>query len=117
MFNGTNNVFGIVLNFSVEHILNLISIAHYTTTCLHDGDPIETFLEVQSSEVFYFLPYSIWLAIVGKLSNVISTFCWNFMDLFVMIVSVGLSSRFKQINEDLQRIKGQVNCIISNDWH
>lgn len=30
------------------------------------------------------------------------------MDLFVMMVSIGLSSRFKQINEDLQRIKGQV---------
>lgn len=31
------------------------------------------------------------------------------MDLFVMIISIGLASRFKQINEDLQRVKGQVN--------
>lgn len=54
-----------------------------------------------------------WIAIVGKVTNVIATFCWNFMDLFVMIISIGLSSRFKQINKDLQRIKGQVNKILS----
>lgn len=30
------------------------------------------------------------------------------MDLFVMIISVGLSTRFKQINKDLMRNKGEV---------
>ena len=31
------------------------------------------------------------------------------MDLFVMICSIGLSTRFKQINDDLERIKGKVS--------
>lgn len=33
------------------------------------------------------------------------------MDLFVMIISYGLSSRFKQINDELERVKGEVNKI------
>ena len=33
------------------------------------------------------------------------------MDLFVMIISYGLSSRFKQINGELERVKGEVNKI------
>lgn len=37
------------------------------------------------------------------------------MDLFVMTISIGLTSQFKQINADLQRIKGQV-CIYTYLW-
>lgn len=105
------SVFRIVSSVG-EHILSLISTAHYTNTCFPQDDAVEKFLEVQISEVFYYLPYSLWFVIPGKFTNIAATFCWNFMDLFVMMVSIGLSSRFKQINEDLQRVKGQVNSII-----
>lgn len=30
------------------------------------------------------------------------------MDLFVMVVSVGLSMQFKRLNRDLMRVKGRV---------
>lgn len=103
------NAFRVLINFTVEHILNLIAILHYTTTCFRQDDTIEAFFKSQLSEIFYFIPYSPWYAFIGKLTNVFATFCWSFMDLFVMIISIGLSSRFKQINEDLQRIKGQVS--------
>lgn len=99
--------------FAVEHILSLISIGHYTTTCFRQDDAIDTFLKVQVSEIFVFMSYSSWLAIVGKFTNIVATFCWTFMDLFVMIIGISLSTRFKQINDDLQRIKGQVSEMIS----
>lgn len=92
----------------MEHTLHIISIAHYSQTCLKTKEPIKEFFESQLSQLFTFFPFSPWLAFFGKLVNIISTFAWSFMDLFLMMVSVGLSSRFKQINDDLERIKGEV---------
>lgn len=62
----------------------------------------------QLSQLFYFTSFSPAKAFVGKLLNVVSTFLWSFTDLFVMVVSLGLSSRFKQINDSLMRHKGMV---------
>lgn len=98
-----------LIGVSVEHILNIISIVYYAKKCLDPEDPLKEFFKSQLSQLFTFLPYSPWTAFFGKLVNVIATFCWNYMDLFVMMISIGLSSRFKQINMDLERIKGEVN--------
>lgn len=81
---------------------------YFAQVCLDRDDLFEELFRVQLSHLFIIFPYSIWIAIVGKVINVIATFCWNYMDLFVMMISAGLSTRFKQINEDLQRIKGKV---------
>lgn len=97
------------VDFAVEHILNLISIIHFTTTCLDPEEPIKEFFKIQLSQLFTFVPYSPLFALLGKIVNISSTFCWNFMDLHVMMVSLGLSTRFKQINQELRRVKGQVS--------
>lgn len=36
------------------------------------------------------------------------TFGWNYMELFVMMISLGLWTRFSQINNRLGEIKGKV---------
>lgn len=41
-----------------------------------------------------------------KFLNIIATFAWSYTDLFVIIISIGLASKFKQINEDLIAVKG-----------
>lgn len=88
--------------------MNIVSIVYYAKKCLNQKEPIAELFRAQLSQLFTFVPYSPWIAFVGKLVNVIATFSWSYMDLFVMMISLGLSSRFKQINEDLQRIKGEV---------
>lgn len=93
---------------AVEHVLNAFSIMYFGKVCLDRDNLFEELFRVQLSHLFILFPYSLWIAIVGKMVNVISTFCWNYMDLFIMMISVSLSTRFKQINEDLQRIKGKV---------
>lgn len=89
-------------------MLNAFSIMYFAKVYEDRDDLFEVLFRVQLSHLFDVFPYSIWLALAGKVVNVISTFCWNYMDLFIMMISVGLSTRFKQINEDLQRIKGEV---------
>lgn len=98
----------VVGTFSVEHVLNAFSIVYFAKVCMDKDDLFEELFRVQLSHLFIIFPYSIWIAIFGKAINVIATFCWNYMDLFIMMISAGLSTHFKQINEDLQRIKGKV---------
>jgi len=33
---------------------------------------------------------------------------WTYTDLFVIIISVGLATKFRQINDDLMKVKGKL---------
>lgn len=52
--------------------------------------------------MFNYNPIIAW---IGKAQNVLLTFAWNFVDVFLMIMGVGLSSKFKQVNDHLHRHK------------
>ncbi|XP_031638768.1 gustatory receptor for sugar taste 64f-like [Contarinia nasturtii] len=97
----------VMMGSLLEHLLNLISIVHFSKTCLDLKDPVNDFFQLELSQLFALVPFSPISAFFGKFVNVIATFCWSFMDLFVMVMSAGLSSRFEQINEDLKRVKGE----------
>ncbi|XP_055909607.1 gustatory receptor for sugar taste 64f-like [Eupeodes corollae] len=90
----------------VEHILNIISLIHHANFCPITDDPIEDFFLRSNNQIFYVFSYSVWLAWYGKILHVLMTFTWNYMDCFVMIVSIGLTNLFKQINENMMRHKG-----------
>lgn len=97
-------------NFIVEHILNIISIVFFSNECNPNAtDPIQDYFRAEQSQVFAVTTYSPLKALIGKCINVITTFLWSYMDLFVMLVSMGLAERFRQINEDLFKFKGQVS--------
>ncbi|XP_067643400.1 gustatory receptor for sugar taste 64e isoform X3 [Eurosta solidaginis] len=88
----------------VEHVLSMLSIIYYVNTCpAIQGHPIKSFLFSNWSQYFTFFEYNDWVGIFGKLLNIIATFAWNFNDIFVMAVSVALSSRFRQLNEYMLR--------------
>lgn len=41
-------------------------------------------------------------------ANISFTFGWNYMDTFIMMISIGLAARFRQINQRLEELKNQV---------
>lgn len=96
---------------TVEHLLNIITSIQKANHCKHTEDPIENAMLVQLPHVFYFTSYTPTKAVVAKLVNVICTFVWTYTDLFVMVISVGLVSRFRQINASLREHKGEV-CVL-----
>ncbi|KAM8709834.1 hypothetical protein ACLKA7_016611 [Drosophila subpalustris] len=96
---------GMMLSLS-EHVLSMISAINYSAFCNTTADPIKNFFLLTNDEIFYVLDYSPFLAAWGKLQNVYSTFIWNYMDVFVMIVSIGLASKFRQLNDNLLKFKG-----------
>lgn len=103
------------VNYSIvaaEHLLSIISTAYFSVVCTVDKvDPFEDYFRIELNQVFVYFEYSPYLAFFAKMLNLLSTFMWTYMDLFVMVVSVGLSTQFKKINRHLMKFKGQVSIM------
>lgn len=93
---------------AAEHLLSMVSAINYSIFCNETADPIQNFFLLTNDEIFYVFDYSPILAMWGKLQNFYSTFIWNYMDIFVMVVSIGLASKFRQLNDNLLTFKGMV---------
>ncbi|XP_012159838.2 gustatory receptor 5a for trehalose-like [Ceratitis capitata] len=90
-----------------EHLLSVVSGIHFAIHCSPNSDPIKSFFIAVSPHTFLIFNYSTWLAWCGKLLNVLNTFGWSYMDVFLMIIGLGLSSLFGQVQNSLNRVKGK----------
>lgn len=79
--------------------------------CDSTETPLDRLLEGSFSQVFAFVDYNRYLGIFGKYLNVLSTFAWNFIDIFIMTVSIALSEKFRQINVRLESAKNKVSTL------
>jgi len=61
-------------------------------------------------QFFAVTDYSPTMAIVTLITNFIATFTWNFIDLFIILVSLALTERFRRFNEYLGSVRGKVIC-------
>lgn len=103
-----------------EHVLFLLNSAHnqyqqavqcnWTIT-----DPFSSFLENQFPFIFERVPFYLPLGIFVELMNLSYTFGWNYMELLFMMISLGLWTRFWQINERLDLLKGKVRLNGTDD--
>lgn len=63
----------------------------------------------QFASLFLFTRYALWKALIARYILSIGTFSWNYMDCFVILISVGLSQHFKMLNKELRLMKGKVS--------
>lgn len=49
------------------------------------------------------LPYRWWIFPPFQWTITLMAFCWNYVDYFIVIISLGISTRFNQLNERLRR--------------
>lgn len=72
-----------------------------STTC-QGKDPIT---EVIKSQVPYLIPEDIviplWMAIVINFISLAATFVWNYLDVFISVISIGISTLFELYNAEL----------------
>lgn len=90
--------------------MDIASTANATTQCeqrAQNKDQIKAFFLSQLSQFFKVTDYSLWKAILGKYANILCTYLWTFMNIFIIIIGVGLANRFAIFNNDLKRIRGQ----------
>lgn len=100
----------IILTLSaVEHILSIISSVAVVLDCPRIKNILQAYYVHNFPQVFSFFGYSHLLGIYVKFIHVTSTFVWSYADLFIMVVSQGLSAKFKQINGRMFKDKGKVS--------
>ncbi|GAB0093011.1 Gustatory receptor [Sergentomyia squamirostris] len=94
----------------IEHVLSLGTMLHFAHVCpdKENQSPLEALFKQEFTQMFAYTHYSLEKGILGQILNSINTFVWSFMDCFVIIVSIGLSTGFKNVNKDLIAVKGKV---------
>ncbi|XP_043500327.1 gustatory receptor for sugar taste 64f-like [Polistes fuscatus] len=94
----------------IEHTLSILKGFSYASNCAKyrgDSDIVAEYFESQFPQVFTRKTYSLWKAILVDTVNILSTFSWNFVDLFLILVSMALADQFQQLNSRLNSIKGK----------
>lgn len=59
---------------------------------------LHEYCEASHGFIFQHVPYNMLTGMIIFVMSKVTTFTWNFVDLFLMLVSTGLAERFKQFN-------------------
>ncbi|KAF5297660.1 hypothetical protein FQA39_LY11991 [Lamprigera yunnana] len=94
-----------VLSFGLaEHLFFILNALNSLWKC--ETQSADVYFTYAFSQVFSVVSYSHWKAILIELINILATFSWNFLDLFIILISFALTARFKQVSN---RIKAAEN--------
>ncbi|KAK2575502.1 hypothetical protein KPH14_011223 [Odynerus spinipes] len=104
-------VTAIVMTFAlIEHTLSILKGSSNAMVCAKyhgDTDIVAVYFQSQFPQVFSRMSYNLWKAILVDAVNVLSTFSWNFIDLFLILISMALADQFQQLNGRLNAVRGK----------
>jgi hypothetical protein len=96
---------------AVEHALSHVRVIRLAVLCAVEDkmDGICTFFFNSFPHVYDYFPCILWNGIIIFIINVLCAFAWTYMDLFIILISIALADRFRQLNRCMQSIKGKVS--------
>nr|NP_001261226.1 gustatory receptor 61a, isoform B [Drosophila melanogaster]NP_523877.1 gustatory receptor 61a, isoform A [Drosophila melanogaster]Q9W0M2.2 RecName: Full=Gustatory receptor for sugar taste 61a [Drosophila melanogaster]AAF47421.2 gustatory receptor 61a, isoform A [Drosophila melanogaster]AGB93921.1 gustatory receptor 61a, isoform B [Drosophila melanogaster] len=65
------------------------------------------YLEKEFSDIMFIMPFNIFSMCYGFWLNGAFTFLWNFMDIFIVMTSIGLAQRFQQFAARVGALEGR----------
>ncbi|KYB27367.1 hypothetical protein TcasGA2_TC033212 [Tribolium castaneum] len=80
----------------VEHGL-FVAVASAPCEGKNWSELFNNYFKMRFDYVFDVIPYHFFWGIMFQVLNIFSTVSWNFMDLFIILISLCLSERFKQV--------------------
>ncbi|KAH8326948.1 hypothetical protein KR074_006390 [Drosophila pseudoananassae] len=66
------------------------------------------YLEEEFSDVLVLMPYNVFSVCYAFWLNGAFTFIWNFIDIFIVLVSIGLAQRFQQLAKRVLALEGRL---------
>lgn len=66
------------------------------------------YIMVTHRHVFSVTEYTTVMALFTIVVSIIASFYWSYADMFIMLVSIALASRFRLLNYHLKQVKGKV---------
>nr|XP_012234221.1 PREDICTED: gustatory receptor for sugar taste 64f-like [Linepithema humile] len=94
----------------LEHSAAVVSAYISAIECAayrNDTDVIGTYFQSHFPQIFSRISYSLWKGILIEVINILSTFSWNFVDLFLILISIAVADQFRQLNSRLYAIRGK----------
>lgn len=70
---------------------------------------VRRYIVVSHRHVFGVIRYSAFMAVFAAVMSIISTFYSGYADVFVILISIALASRFQLLNDRLKQAKGKVS--------
>nr|CAD7434632.1 unnamed protein product [Timema monikensis] len=67
--------------------------------------------------VFKLTRFSNWKGVLALFAGLQATVCWNFVDLFLMLISAAVTERFRMFNEQLRRTIGKLIELCASRLH
>jgi hypothetical protein len=96
---------------AVEHIFSHVRVIRLAVVCAIEGkmDGICTYFFNSFPHVYDYFPCSLWNGVIMFIINVLCAFAWTYMDLFIVLMSVALTDKFRQLNRFLQSVQEKVS--------
>lgn len=108
----TARVIGVIMMaaYLTEHImfivLNLKWNRYQLSSCnITDISYLENYFRRQRPHLYDILPFQWWMFPPFQWTITLMAFSWNFVDYFIIILSLGISTRFDQLNQRLRSTK------------
>nr|XP_018911724.1 PREDICTED: gustatory receptor 5a for trehalose-like [Bemisia tabaci] len=93
----------------IEHVASIVTAVFEALPCSSGGwDIVRAYFVTKFRQVFTFVPFNICIALPVLVMNLILTCAWNFMDVFIILMSFAMAERYKQVNERLNSVKCKV---------
>ncbi|XP_026726621.1 gustatory receptor for sugar taste 64e-like [Trichoplusia ni] len=83
----------------LEHLFSEIYTSSIAIDCEPDGPFYETSRKHRFTWLFSFFPYNNFIGVLMHFINIQCTFNWNYSDLFVICMSIYVTSRLEQVNQ------------------
>lgn len=94
--------------FLIEHLMFIVMEVKHNQrqmqicSNLSDVPFLYSYLRRERPHLFIVIPYKWWIFPIFQFTITCLSFSWNFVDFFIIILGVGLATRFNQINERLR---------------
>lgn len=94
---------------SAEHTFGVISHLHFVTFCEPEKDPLAESIKINVPYLYNKSDHiSVLEAFFAYFINTVVTCIWNYLDVFIMMIGMALTTQFKLFNDELKRVKGVV---------
>ncbi|XKL60274.1 hypothetical protein PGB90_001290 [Kerria lacca] len=98
-------IFTIMLLALIEHISSIATKVVDALPCTKaDTDIIKAYFVNSYKHIFTFIDYNLLIAFGVAIITLIMSCAWNFMDVFIIIMSVAMADRYRQFNRLLQSV-------------
>ncbi|XP_055704361.1 gustatory receptor for sugar taste 64f-like [Phlebotomus papatasi] len=91
----------------IEEALSIIAGITKAKSCIGIWDSVERYFKQSFPQIFSLIQYHEVTAVFAQIVQLYANFIWNFVDMFVMSISIGLSSVLRQFNTRLKIVEGK----------